>query len=108
MADDIYSPLVAGVELDEIIPPGVPEDLLDYGYRSCGLSDTRRTGEEQMGQVPGLNIRFQALDDLVLADDIVEPVRAVLLDPDLLFNRDPSFMWFELSIYQYSFRLSSL
>jgi hypothetical protein len=108
MADDIYSPLVAGVKLDEIIPPGLPEDLLDYGYRSCGLSDARRTGEEQMGQVPGLDIGFQAPDDLVLADDVVEPVRAVLLDPDLLFNRDPSSMWFELSIYQYSFRLSSL
>jgi len=56
MADDIYSPLVAGIKLDEIVPPGLPEDLLDYGYRSCGLSNTWRAGEEQMGQVPGPDI----------------------------------------------------
>ncbi|MDM7913096.1 MAG: hypothetical protein QUS09_08370 [Methanotrichaceae archaeon] len=58
-----------------------------------------------MRQIPGLDIGFQAPDDLVLAYDVVQPVRAVLLDPDLLFNRDPSFRWFELSVYQYSFSI---
>ena len=105
MANDIYSPLIAGVKLDEVVSPGLPEDLLDYGYRCCSLTDAGRTGEEQMGQVPGLDIGFQAPDDLVLADDVLQPVRAVLLDPDLLFNRDPSFKWFELSIYQHSFSI---
>jgi|WetSurSiteA1Bulk_404760.scaffolds.fasta_scaffold163931_2 hypothetical protein len=38
-----------------------------------------------MRQIPGLDVRFKALDYLVLAYDVVELVRPVLLDPDLLF-----------------------
>jgi hypothetical protein len=37
-------------------------------------------------QVPGLDVRFKALDYLVLAYDVVELVRPVLLNPDLLFD----------------------
>jgi hypothetical protein len=40
-----------------------------------------------MRQIPGLDVRFEALDYLVLADDVVELVRPVLLDPDLLFYK---------------------
>ena len=39
-----------------------------------------------MRQIPGLDVRFKALDYLVLADDVVELVRPVLLNPDLLFD----------------------
>jgi hypothetical protein len=54
-----------------------------------------------MRQIPGLDVRFEALDYLVLADDIVELVRPVLLDPDLLFDIRFLPVWFALSIYQY-------
>jgi hypothetical protein len=37
-------------------------------------------------QIPGLDVRLEALDYLVLADDVVELVRPVLLYPDLLFD----------------------
>jgi hypothetical protein len=55
-----------------------------------------------MRQVAAFDIGLQTPDDLVLADDIVEPIRPVLLYPDLLFDRKPSRRRFELSIYQYS------
>jgi hypothetical protein len=39
-----------------------------------------------MRQIPGLDVRFEAPNYLLLADDVVELVRPVLLNPDLLFD----------------------
>jgi hypothetical protein len=39
-----------------------------------------------MGQVPGLDIGLEAADYLILASDVIQPLRPVLLDPDLFFN----------------------
>ena len=55
-----------------------------------------------MRQVLGLDVRLEALDYVVLADDVVELLRPVLLNPDLLFYGRPLPPLFELSIYQVS------
>jgi hypothetical protein len=54
-----------------------------------------------MRQVLGLDIRLKALDYLVLADDVIELFRTVLLNPDLLFDNRPLPECIELSIYQH-------
>jgi hypothetical protein len=43
-----------------------------------------------MGKVFSPYIRLEALDYLVLAYNIIQPLRPVLLNPDLLFDGDPS------------------
>src|SRR5439155_76475 len=43
--------------------------------------------EQEVRQVPFFRIGLQAFDDLVLADDLVEGLRSVLLDPDFLHRR---------------------
>jgi len=47
----------------------------------------RRAREQEVGQVPALHVRLQSLDDLVLADDVVQRPGSVLLEPDLLHLR---------------------
>jgi hypothetical protein len=69
--DNIYSALVGSVQLNEVVPPGLPEDLFDDGYGGCCLANARRPREEQMRQVLGLDVRIKALDYIVLADDVV-------------------------------------
>ena len=85
MADDIYAPLVAGVQLNEVILPALSEYLPDYGDGGCGLAYPGRPGEQKMRQVLGLDIGLETADDLILAGDVIQPLRPVLLDPDLLF-----------------------
>jgi hypothetical protein len=53
-----------------------------------------------MWQVSGLYIGLETANYIVLAYDVVQSLRPVLLDPDLLFDRQPSMMRFELSVYQ--------
>jgi hypothetical protein len=38
-----------------------------------------------MWQVLGLDIGLETADDLILAGDVIQLLRPVLLDPDLLF-----------------------
>jgi len=85
MADDIYAPLVAGVELNEVILPALSEYLPDYGDGGCGLTYSGRPGEQKMRQVLGFDIGLETADDLILAGDVIQLLRPVLLDPDLLF-----------------------
>jgi hypothetical protein len=87
--DNIYSALVGSVQLNEVVPPGLPEDLLDDGDGSGCLANARRPREEQMRQVLGLDVGLKALDYIVLAHDIVQLLRPVLLNPDLLFDGRP-------------------
>lgn len=56
MSNNIYSALVGGIKLNEIVPPVFPEDLLDDGYGGGCLADARRPGEEQMRQVLGFDV----------------------------------------------------
>jgi hypothetical protein len=55
-----------------------------------------------MWQVSGFYIGLETSDYLVLAYNVVQLLGPVLLDPDLLFDRQPSWVGFELSVYQYS------
>jgi hypothetical protein len=43
-----------------------------------------------MRQVSGLYIGLETADYFVLAYDVIQSLRPVLLDPDLLFDRQPS------------------
>jgi hypothetical protein len=69
--DNIYSALVGSVQLNEVVSPGIPEDLLDDRYGGGCLANARRSREEQMRQVLGLDVGIKALDYIVLADDVV-------------------------------------
>jgi len=71
VSDNIYSALIGSVQLNEVVPPGLPEDLLDDGYGGCRLANSRRSREEQMRQVLGLDVGLKALDNIVLADDVI-------------------------------------
>jgi hypothetical protein len=105
--DNIYSTLVGSVKLNEVIPPGLPEDLLDNRYGGGCLANARWSREEQMRQVLCLNVGLKTLDYIVLADDVVQLLRPVLLNPDLLFDNRPLPQCFELSIYQH-FRFAQI
>jgi hypothetical protein len=54
-----------------------------------------------MRQVLGLDVGLKALDYVVLAHDVVQLLRPVLLNPDLLFDGRLLPLCFELSIYQH-------
>ena len=86
MADDVYPPLVAGVELNEIVPPALAIDLPHYGDGCGGLAHTGRPGEQEVRQVSGLDIGLEPADYLILTCDVFQLLGTVLLDPDLLFN----------------------
>jgi hypothetical protein len=54
-----------------------------------------------VGQVFGLDVGLETADDLILAGNVVQLLRPVLLDPDLLFDDKPSWQGFVLRLYQY-------
>src|SRR3989440_11629410 len=86
-SDGLDAALVAAVQLVVILPPGLSEHVAREGHRAGRLARPRRTREEEVRQVPFFRISLQAFDDLVLADDLVEGLRAILLDPDFLHRR---------------------
>src|SRR5213079_2558052 len=63
------------------------EHVARQGHRGGRLAGARGAREEEVREVRLLRIRLEPLDDLVLADDLVEGLRAILLDPDFLHLR---------------------
>src|SRR5207249_2354251 len=86
-ADGLDPALVAAVQLVVVLPPALPEHVARQGHRRGRLARARRTREEEVWEVSLLRIRLESLDDFVLADDLVEGLRAILLDPDFLHRR---------------------
>jgi len=64
--------------------PGLSEEFPGQGHRRCGLTDPGASGEEQMGKASRPDIGLEALDDVVLTNDIGEPYGSVFLDPDCM------------------------
>src|SRR5439155_1536566 len=70
-----------------ILAPVLAEHVAGQGDRTGRLAGPRRTREEEVGKVSRLRIGLEALDDLLLADDLVQALRSILLDPEFLHRR---------------------
>src|SRR5438552_2646350 len=86
-ADGLDAALVAAVQLVVILAPVLAEHVARQGHRGGRLAGARGAREEEVREVRLLRICLEPLDDLVLADDLVEGLRAILLDPDFLHLR---------------------
>src|SRR2546425_902389 len=85
--DRLDAALVAAVQLVIVLPPVLSEHISREGDGARRLAGARRAREEQVGQVPLLRVGLEALDDFLLSHDLVEGLRAILLDPDFLHRR---------------------
>src|SRR5213594_3777864 len=77
--------LVAAVQLEVVLAPVLAKHVEGEGARR--LAGARGTREEEVRQVPRLRIGFEAFDDFLLADDLVQALRSILLDPKFLHRR---------------------
>src|SRR5213593_2012158 len=79
--------LVAAVQFEVILAPVLAEHVAGEGDRTRRLAGARGTREEEVWQVSRLRVGLEALDDLLLADDLVQALRSILLDPKFLHRR---------------------
>src|SRR5207244_1147674 len=79
--------LVAAVQLEVVLAPVLAEHVAGEGDRARRLAGARGTREEEVRQVSRPRVGLEALDDLLLADDLVQALRSILLDPKFLHRR---------------------
>src|SRR5207245_214849 len=79
--------LVAAVQFKVILAPVLAEHVAGEGDCGRRLASAGGTREEEVRQVSRLRVGLEALDDLLLADDLVQALRSILLDPKFLHRR---------------------
>ncbi len=84
LAHHVDAALVGSVELEEVLAPVRPVEFSRDGKRRRRLADAGLPGEHQVREVVACDVALESFGDRLLADDVVEGLWAVLLDPDLV------------------------